>query len=144
MIVYDLMCDDNHRFEGWFKDAAELERQQKTGLLECPVCGTAQVRKIPSPSRINLTSTASSESPELSALKAEAQHIATKIHDYVAKNYEDVGDKFAHEALRIHYGEADQRNIRGTATKQEITTLNDEGIDAFQLPVKADDKNKLN
>jgi hypothetical protein len=144
MIVYDLMCEEMHQFEGWFKNADELQSQREAGLLECPICGNVQIRKVPSPNRINLISSAGKASQELSSLKAEARAMADKIHHYVVKNFEDVGEKFANEALKIHYGEAETRNIRGIATQQEMSRLQEEGIDALEIAGFPAHKKKLN
>ncbi len=147
MIIYDLQCANDHRFEGWFKNAPEFEKQLTGSMIHCPVCGTEQVAKIPTASHLSLSKTMgsglSAAQTEQAILSQDAEALLYKLHEHVKQNYEDVGDEFATEAKRIHYGEVEERNIRGNATKDEISELNDEGIMALPLP-DLPDKDKLN
>ncbi|MCW9023299.1 MAG: DUF1178 family protein [Gammaproteobacteria bacterium] len=154
MIIFDFECDANHRFEGWFKNKDEFTRQVEDGLLNCPVCDSAQVHKIPSATNIiHSKSREVTVEPGKAALPAvsgqsitEAHNnldVLQKISDFVEKNYDDVGDNFSEEAKRIHYGETEAHNIRGTASPEEVTELRKEGISALPLPGILD-KKKLN
>ncbi|MDH5445648.1 MAG: DUF1178 family protein [Gammaproteobacteria bacterium] len=145
MIIYDLECGAKHRFEGWFKNANEYTEQQHSGLLICPVCGSERIRKIPSASYINKSGSSSDKSEGTNLEKEVVQHQVVKMfHEYINKNFDDVGSKFAEEAKKMHYGETEERNIRGTATSDEIRELKDEGVSAVQLPPAPYDKDKLN
>ena len=146
MIIYDLECDAKHQFEGWFKNADEFAEQQHSGMLICPLCGSEEVRKIPSASHI--AKGASIKPPRTpdadDVVEASKQQVLQLFHDYINKNYDDVGNRFAEEAKKIHYGEVDKRNIRGTATPEEVKELKEEGVSAIQLPPVPYDKDKLN
>ena len=145
MIIYDLECDARHHFEGWFKNADEFSEQQRHGLLSCPVCGSEGVRKIPSPSHISKSSASGMTPAAEKQIQEAGRHQVLKMfHDYVNKNFDDVGNKFAEEAKKMHYGEVAERNIRGSATKEEIRELREEGVSAIQLPPAPYDKDKLN
>lgn len=141
MIVFDLVCEHDHEFEGWFKDAAEFVAQQNTGLLTCPVCGTDNIVKVPSASHISIGNK-DKQLAELANLQQEAAALVNKITDYVTKNFEDVGEEFAQVARKMHYGQEDERNIYGSASMEEARELNEEGIDIFPLP--GNKKDKLN
>ena len=150
MIIYDLLCDARHRFEGWFKNADEFQHQLQAGLISCPVCGSEQVQKVPSPSHINTGLARKDEAvsstpatPDKTTQINEAQALQL-LHEYVNKHYDDVGTSFAEEAKKMHYGETEERNIRGLATVNEVKELREEGITALSLPPAPYDKDKLN
>lgn len=131
MIAYDLQCANGHTFEGWFEDGQAYEAQKTKGLIGCPVCDDTSVSKIPSTFAIKpspLTNKSVAQQVDLAKL-------GKKIVDYVEKNFDDVGCDFAKEALKIHYGVAEARNIRGSSTEQEEKTLKDEGVQFFKLPM---------
>ena len=152
MIKYQLICEDGHEFEGWFGDSAAFESQQDSGLLTCPVCGSATVRRaLMAP---NLASPKTRKSPpapqkgpdapatpgaaalpadaarRMHALMSEMRALQSKIKD----ECRDVGDDFAEEARRIHYGEAEAEGIYGNATPEEREALDDEGIAVMDIP----------
>ncbi len=139
MIIYDLICAQGHGFEGWFDDAEEYEKQHRTGALTCPVCGSAEVHKVPSASHISLKRDAMVPDEQV-----RNRELLKRVHEHVERNYEDVGAKFAEEARKMHYGEQEQRNIRGAATWSEFTELREEGIEVLPLPAKPVAKDKLN
>lgn len=142
MIVFDLICDEEHQFEGWFRHSDDFESQVESGLLTCPVCGSDQVTKILSPSRLNFGKM-EKQAKELLSLQHDAKQLLTRINQYINTHFEDVGTEFADEARKIYYGDSDERNIRGTASPEEAQDLYDEGIDVFPL-LPSDDKDKLN
>jgi len=134
MIAIDLQCMNDHTFEGWFEDHKAYEAQVKRDLVACPICNTTTVTRIPSTFAIK-----SSPVPPAKMSKEEKAlvHMGKKIADYVEKNFDDVGCDFAKEALKMHYGVSEPRNIRGVSTDEEEKTLKDEGIEFFKLPVPA-------
>lgn len=199
MLVLNLACEAGHGFEGWFGSATDFESQQQRGLLSCPMCNSAQVRRMPSAPRLNLSSAQapahpvgpssggrgghserpggqagghpgrhagpgagdgaahsagrgahnaggddgrSGEGPIVPATgphagltPADLQRQVMQAVRQIMANTEDVGDRFAEEARRIHYGETEARGIRGQATPDEAQALAEEGIDVVALAV---------
>jgi hypothetical protein len=147
MKVYNLQCEAQHQFEGWFASEDDYTRQLQTGLLECPICGDKTVQRLPSAPRLNLGAAAQPTEPvptpaaqaqqvmmppeQLRALQAAYLQFARAV---VAQT-EDVGERFAEEARRIHYGEVAQRGIRGQASREETQALLEEGIAVMPLPL---------
>ena len=131
MIAFDLFCSKGHKFEGWFKDSASFEEQKASGLITCPICNDCQIEKAFSPFRIRKAGERKSEEID----PREAYHALRMINDYIDKHFEDVGSDFYKEALKIHYGEAEKRNIRGTATTEEEVILKEEGVQFFKVPI---------
>ncbi|MBV8468755.1 MAG: DUF1178 family protein [Burkholderiaceae bacterium] len=150
MKVLDLCCGTGHVFEGWFASEEEYHSQRESGMLDCPVCGNADVERRPSAPRLNLSRARTPEAEEGSRSAAAPVAVngpaATRLVEAVAellKNTQDVGDRFAEEARRIHYGESDAKAIRGKTTPEEREALADEGIEVFTLPVGLPDKGAL-
>ncbi len=145
MIVFGLKCQKGHGFESWFKDGAAFERQSKRGLVECPVCGSTKVKKELSAPRLAGTKksrkaaapaaspAAMGDDPAL-AKAAELQRELSKLRQHVEKNFEHVGERFAEEARKIHYGETKRRDIYGEATSEEAKALAEEGVEVAQIP----------
>jgi hypothetical protein len=133
MIVYDLKCKKNHEFEGWFKDRAAFEEQKEKDLITCPVCGEAGADIVPSTVAILSRDLKTSGQKQTGALAP--QKAMQWLHDYIEKNFDDVGNTFTDTALRIHHGEEEARNIRGTTTHQDEELLRDEGIPFLKIPV---------
>jgi len=141
MKVLDLCCAGGHRFEGWFASDDELQSQTERGLMECPVCADKTITRLPSAPRLNVSGAREPQAPAADAKPAAGQIEMTmqaawlRAVQQVMNQTENVGDRFAEEARRIHYGEADERAIRGRATPDEAEALRDEGIDVVSLPV---------
>jgi hypothetical protein len=133
MIAYDLQCTNGHTFEGWFEDRQAYLEQKKKGLISCPVCNDTSVGTIPSTFAIK--STPASKPRGVSTEDDVLTSIGKEAIEYVEKNFDDVGCDFAKEALKIHYGAVEPRNIRGVSTKEEEKTLKDEGIQFFKIPI---------
>lgn len=132
MIIYDLKCENNHIFEGWFNDRTAFEEQKKKALVTCPVCGSLSIDIVPSSITVMGTRTGKSSKNDkyISPMKD-----LRMLHEYIDKTFEDVGSKFAEVALKIHIGEEDNRNIKGTTTKTEEDTLREEGIPFIKIPI---------
>ncbi len=144
MKVLDLRCANDHRFEGWFGSDADLQSQQERGLLTCPVCGHSEVERLPSAPRLNLSSSRADAASKGNAAKANdseggapvaLQQLYLKAVRHILANTEDVGERFAEEARRMHYNEAPERGIRGTTSREEAQELAEEGIDVMPLLV---------
>lgn len=131
MIAYDLQCDKGHNFEGWFENAEGFEKQRKKGLVTCPICGSSEVNKILSTFGIAKHRPGDSPPPEL-------ENPMETISKFVEKNFENVGAEFTKEALKMHYGVTEHRNIRGVSTPQEEDTLRQEGVPFFKFPILSD------
>ncbi len=156
MKVLDLQCTHSHAFEGWFASEEDFQGQLARGLVECPLCGDHDINKKLSAPRLNLATTrgdkplepamAAPASPESSV--PPSQEVASlapqqlqaawlQMVQHVMANTEDVGEKFADEARKIHYGESQERNIRGQASREETEALQEEGIAVMPLPMPA-------
>lgn len=145
MKVLNLRCAHGHGFEGWFASEDDFLDQNGRGLIECPLCADRVITRLPSAPRLNLSG-ASEPSPAATpakptaaavaaALPAELQTAWLQAVQHVMKNTEDVGERFAEEARRIHYGESENRGIRGQASAEEREALQDEGIEVMALPL---------
>jgi hypothetical protein len=140
MIVFDLICKDKHRFEGWFASGEDFTAQQSRGLLACPVCGAAHVEKLPA-AKIRKQAESAVPAPANAVQDNKPEHVdVSRIIDYVLTHSEDVGSGFAEEARKIHYEEAPLRSIRGVATRTETEELHEEGIPVFSLPIPPRDR----
>jgi hypothetical protein len=132
--VFDLRCANDHPFEGWFASENDFETQSERRLIECPLCASTDVRRTPSAARLNLGTR--SEEPQQAVMPTphQLQAALLKLAREIAANTEDVGERFAEEARRIHYKEAPERGIRGVTTREEAAALEEEGIHVMPLP----------
>jgi len=132
VIIYDLKCEKNHIFEGWFNDRTAFEEQKEKKLVSCPVCGSSNIEIVPSSITVmgKETGTLDKNYKNLSPAKA-----LRMFNEYIDKTFEDVGNSFAEVALKIHTGEEDSRNIKGTVTKNEEDTLREEGVPFVKIPI---------
>lgn len=150
MKVLDLRCTHGHGFEGWFASSEDFETQLAAGLVECPVCGDTGIVKLLSAPRLNLGNAKAPQqetaAPAPAAAAAAPNNAPADIspearwmravREVLAKT-EDVGERFADEARKMHYGEAKERGIRGQATPEQTEALLDEGIPVMALPIPA-------
>ncbi len=154
MILYRLRCSKGHEFESWFKDSKTYERQEKKSLIGCAVCGDAKVKRALMTPRLGtkgnkkktvvanqVPATAPAPNPEQQQMAALAKKMPKELRDAllkvraeVEKNCEHVGDRFAEEARKIHYGESDKRGIYGETTDKQAEELAEEGIEFGRLP----------
>ena len=134
MIIYDLKCGKGHKFEGWFRDISAFEEQKSQRLIMCPVCGSSDTeRMIPSSITIvgkDVRTSGRKNTKEISPMKAI--HL---FHEYLDKNFADVGDRFAEVALKMHRGEEEKRNIKGTTNRYEEELLREEGVQFIKIPL---------
>ncbi len=131
MIAFDLQCEKGHAFEGWFEDSHAYDSQKKKGLITCPSCNSTAISKLPSTFAIKGSQALTNPMDKQIDLK----RISNEISEYVNKNFDNVGCEFAKEALKMHYGVTESRNIRGVSTKEEEKILSKEGIQFFKVPV---------
>ena len=146
MIVFDLLCANQHRFEGWFASPGDFASQRDRKLLECPSCGASEVTKVPHATRFNLgaqqpapaaPAAKPAKTPEMEGKDpfAIAQMLYSRMLDELLTKSEDVGKDFPKEARKIFYDESPARPIRGQATDGEHQELVDEGIPVARIPV---------
>lgn len=141
MIRFSLVCKHEHEFEAWFRSSEDFDSQRQRGFVDCPTCGTTSVEKA-----LMAPAVSTSKKKEKMALAMgdaqrraleEMKALATKVRE----NADYVGDKFAEEARKIHFGEADARGIYGEATLDEAKGLAEDGVEFMPLPVFPDDRN---
>lgn len=148
--VLNLQCAHGHGFEGWFASQDAFDAQKAQGLVECPMCGDRAITKLLSAPRLNL---GGARAPEDAAAKQQQPAPAEPssspearwlraVREVMAKT-EDVGERFTEEARKMHYGEAEERGIRGQATPEQARSLTEEGIQVFSLPLPAAIKETL-
>lgn len=162
MIHYTLTCEADHAFEGWFRSSADFDTQAASGLITCPVCGSASVsRGVMAPNvqsgRAKDARKADAERQSTTAPAPVASQTQTmmlpdpaqkmmlqalrEIRKKVTENATYVGDRFAEEARKMHHGETEVHGIYGEATAEEAQTLSEEGIEFQPLPILPDDRN---
>ena len=132
MIIYDLKCEKNHIFEGWFNDRTAFEKQKERKLVSCPVCGNSNIEIVPSSITVMGKEAGGLDKNYKNLSPAKALRM---FNEYIDKTFEDVGNSFAEVALKIHTGEEDSRNIKGTVTKNEEDTLREEGVPFVKIPI---------
>jgi hypothetical protein len=138
MKVLNLRCTNGHAFEGWFASDDEFMNQNGRGLVECPLCADKVISRMPSAPRLNLSGAREPlGEPVAKPQPADLQAAWLEAVRQVVARTEDVGERFAEEARRIHYGEEPARGIRGQATPQERAALKEEGIETLSIPLPA-------
>jgi hypothetical protein len=147
MKVLNLCCGNGHGFEGWFASEDDFLGQTERGAIECPLCSDQAITRLPSAPRLNLSgarppaagtaATAKAAAPATEPTAADLHAMWLKTVQQVLKNTEDVGEHFPEVARRIHYGETQQRGIRGQASAEERAALADEGIEVMPLVMPA-------
>ena len=124
MIKYQLGCAScNYSFEAWFRNSSDYDDQEKSGLLECPSCNSK-----------NISKALMAPNVQTSEKKVAASVEFLKLKDYIKNNFEDVGSRFADEAIAIANGDSEDRNIYGSISKEDGEILDKEGIDYIPLP----------
>lgn len=132
MMKYQLRCDAEHQFEGWFRSSDDFDAQADAGLLACPVCGSDAVQKaIMAPA---IARGEAGRAERLADIRKTVVEAAARARAFVEKNFDYVGDKFPEEARRIHYGESEDRRIYGEASGDEVKALVEEGVEVAPMP----------
>ena len=129
MILFTLRCAHGPEFEGWFRDGDGFEAQQKAGEIACPDCSDTSVEKAVMAPRLGRSREAV---PAMSPAQFRAALV--DLRRQIETNCDYVGNRFAEEARRIHYGEIDAHSIYGEASEDESRELADEGIDFGRIP----------
>ena len=142
MIKYRLICKScSFSFDSWFASSKEYEKLKNKKLLNCHECNSKKVEKtLMAPKLINNFSTKNLENNNKKYFE-----IKNKIKEYqkfIKNNFDYVGDNFAYEARSIHYNKKKKnKGIYGTATKNEINELKEEGVEAELIPWIEDKNN---
>jgi len=141
VIHYALVCENEHKFEAWFRNAEAYDEQHKRGIVSCPVCMSGVVEKAlmaPAVSRAN------SEKVSLSIghpQHAQLRDALKALRNKVTSEADYVGDKFAEEARKIHFKDVEARGIYGEATQDEVAALVEDGVDFMPLPNLPEENN---
>jgi hypothetical protein len=147
MIRYDLICDQGHAFDGWFRDSKGYDEQAARGLVSCSVCGSAKVAKQLMAPGIPAKSNKQDAAPQrmvagpVDPRLQMMMQMMREVRKQVEANAEYVGDRFADEARKIHYQETEKRGIYGEATADDAKALIEEGIEVHPLPRLPEDGN---
>ena len=129
MIRFALRCASGHEFEGWFRDGDGFEAQRQAGEIACPECGDAQVEKAVMAPNIGRSHR---KAPPVTPAQMRAALV--ELRRQVETHCDYVGERFAEEARKIHYGEVDPHAIYGEASPEESHELADEGIAFGRIP----------
>lgn len=169
MIRYKLLCKKGHEFEGWFRGSDAYEQQTKRGLIDCPECGSRQVRKAlmspnvarrdkgkrkpvqedtgvatppaPASSPVTVANAVGAEHQEFAARRREILAMMRKLRAEVLEKSEDVGERFPEEARKMHYREVEPRAVHGQASVNEVKELLEEGVEVYPVPQVPDEHN---
>lgn len=141
MISFNLICKNDHEFEGWFPNSAGFEEQHGKKRIECPVCGSRKVERALSAPNISTGESRDASRREKMLKAAEEKKVMmAKMRSFVKDNCDYVGSNFAEEARKIHYGETDERGIYGESTIDEAKELAEEGIPVAPIPWMEENK----
>jgi hypothetical protein len=141
VIRFALICEHEHEFEGWFRSNDDFDTQKKRGFVDCPSCGSHKVQKaLMAPA---VSTARKQETIALAMGEAQKQALAQlkAMAEKVRENADYVGDKFAEEARKIHFGETDPRGIYGEATLDEAKSLAEDGVEFMPIPSFPEDRN---
>ena len=134
VISFNLICKNDHEFEGWFRNSADFDRQAKKQLIACPDCDNTEVTKSLMAPVVGAKDTVRAGRTEKAEQARKVRKMLGEVRDYVETNFDDVGDDFTDEARKIYYGESDERPIYGNATDEDAKDLADEGVPVGKLP----------
>jgi len=141
LIRFSLSCEHDHGFEAWFRSNDDFDTQKKRGFVECPSCGSSKVEKaLMAPA----VSTGRKREKIALAMGEQQKKVMAQLKEMsekIRENADYVGDKFAEEARKIHFGETDARGIYGEATPEEARSLAEDGVEFMPIPVLPDDRN---
>jgi hypothetical protein len=137
MKVLNLRCGQQHAYEGWFASEEDFVSQQERSLVACPLCGDTETVRLPSAPRLKVSRHAAPAETTVPSVSREVtlQSQWLRAVRQVMNNTEDVGERFPEEARRIHYGEVEERGIRGRASAEDAEALREEGIEVMALPI---------
>jgi hypothetical protein len=141
MIRFSLSCQNDHSFDGWFRNSEDFEKQKKRGLIACPDCGSVKVEKALMAPAVSTGRKRDKMALAMNAEQKKAMAALKALSEKMRENADYVGDKFAEEARKIHFGETDPRGIYGEATPEEARSLAEDGVEFMPIPVFPEDRN---
>jgi len=141
LITFSLTCESAHEFEGWFRSNDDFQAQKKRRLVSCPICGSHEVEKALMAPAVSTSRKQEKIALAMSAQQREALAQLKALSAKIRENADYVGDKFADEARKIHFGETEARGIYGEATLDEAKSLAEDGVDFMPVPVFPEDRN---
>ena len=141
MIRFSLHCEHAHEFEGWFRSNDDFDTQKKRGFVECPACGSNKVEKALMAPAVSTSRKQEKMALAMGEQQRRAMAELKALSQKMRENADYVGDKFAEEARKIHFGETEARGIYGEATVEEAKGLIDDGVDFMPIPVFPDEQN---
>ncbi|MAS13770.1 MAG: hypothetical protein CMH69_10730 [Nitratireductor sp.] len=141
MISFNLICEHDHAFEAWFRNNADFDAQNERGLVSCPHCGTSSVQKALMAPAVSTGKRREQIALAMGEQQKKALAQLKELSKKVRENADYVGDRFAEEARKIHFGETEARGIYGEATSEEAASLLEDGVEFMPLPLFPDDQN---
>ncbi|MDQ2632950.1 MAG: DUF1178 family protein [Pseudomonadota bacterium] len=141
MIRFSLICDHDHEFEAWFRSNDDFDTQKKRGFVDCPACGSKKVGKALMAPAVSTGRKREKIALAMNEMQKKAMAEMKALSEKMRENADYVGDKFAEEARKIHFGEADARGIYGEATLEEAKSLAEDGVGFMPIPVFPEDRN---
>jgi hypothetical protein len=141
VIRFSLICEHEHEFEAWFRSSDDFETQKKRGFVDCPACGSSKVQKALMAPAVSTGRKQEKIALAMGEAQKEAMAQLKALSQKMRENADYVGDKFAEEARKIHFGETDARGIYGEATPEEAKSLAEDGVEFLPIPVFPDDRN---
>ncbi len=141
MIRFSLICDHDHEFEAWFRSNDDFDTQKKRGFVDCPSCGSTKVEKALMAPAVSTGRKRETIALAMNEMQKKAMAEMKALSEKIRENADYVGDKFAEEARKIHFGETDARGIYGEATLDEAKSLAEDGVGFMPIPVFPEDRN---
>jgi hypothetical protein len=141
LIRFSLICDHDHEFEAWFRSNDDFDRQKKRGFVDCPTCGSTKVEKALMAPAVSTGRKQEKIALAMNEMQKKAMAEMKALSEKIRENADYVGDKFAEEARKIHFGETEARGIYGEATLDEAKSLAEDGVGFMPIPVFPEDHN---
>ena len=141
MIRFSLICDRDHEFEAWFRNNDDFDRQKKRGFVDCPTCGSKKVGKALMAPAVSTGRKREKIALAMNEAQKNAMAEMKALSEKMRENADYVGDKFAEEARKIHFGETEARGIYGEASPDEARSLAEDGVEFMPIPVFPDEQN---
>jgi len=141
VIRFSLICEQDHEFEAWFRNNDDFDKQKKRGFVECPSCGSKKVAKALMAPAVSTGRKKEKIALAMNEMQKKAMAEIKALSDKIRENADYVGDKFAEEARKIHFGETEARGIYGEATVEEAKSLAEDGVGFMPIPVFPEDRN---
>ncbi|WPZ15959.1 DUF1178 family protein [Nitratireductor rhodophyticola] len=141
MISFNLICEHDHAFEAWFRNNADFDGQKERGLVSCPHCGSGNVEKALMAPAVSTGKRREQIALAMGEQQKKALAQLKELSNKVRENADYVGDRFAEEARKIHFGETEARGIYGEATSEEAASLVEDGVEFMPLPLFPEEQN---